>query len=229
MEQQEEKVTAHQKIRKFISRYAKPAGLFLIGVLVLFIAVEIYNYAKDKQIEKATVAIEDIQDRFAEAVKALGDAEPTLDKCQSYIDDLDRVYKKYPKEYAGHRALFMKADILYTVKDFEKAASCYKEFAAKYPKSYDAPIAIFNTGACYEGAGKLAEAEAEYLKVLNNYVGSYAFMPKLIFTLGRVCELSQRYADAEKYYNQLADKYSGSSYYLYAQDRIILMKAKGQL
>ena len=61
MEQQEEKVNAHQKIQKFIAKYAKPAGIFLIGVLVLFVIVQIFNYANAKKIEKATMAIEDIQ------------------------------------------------------------------------------------------------------------------------------------------------------------------------
>ena len=54
-------------------------------------------------------------------------------------------------------------------------------------------------------------------------------MPKLIFSLGRLCEAPARYAEAEKYYNQLAEEYSGSNYFQYAQDRIILMHAKGQL
>ena len=57
----------------------------------------------------------------------------------------------------------------------------------------------------------------------------YAMMPKLVFTLGRLAEGSQKYADAEKYYNQITEEYPDSNYSLYGQDRIILMKAKGQI
>ena len=227
--EQEEKVTAHQKIRKFIAKYAKPAGFFLIGVLVLFIVVEIFNYANARKIEKATMAIEDIQNRYVEASEADKSENPSFDAYKSYITELDGVIAKYPKEYAGRRALLLKGDIYFRFKDYDNAAESYKKFAADYPKSYDAPIAIYNTGVCYESTGKLKEAESEYLKIYNSYKGSYALMPKLIFSLGRLAEAGQRYADAEKYYNQLAEEYSGSYYNQYAQDRIILMHAKGQL
>ena len=227
--EQEEKVNAHQKIRKFIAKYAKPAGIFLIGVLVLFIVVEIFNYANAKRVEKSTMAVEDIQNRYVEASEADKSENPSFDAYKSYITELDGVIAKYPKEYAGRRALLLKGDIYFRFKDYDNAAEAYKRFAVDYPKSYDAPIAIFNTGVCYESTGKLKEAEAEYLKIYNNYKGSYALMPKLIFSLGRLAEADKRYAEAEKYYNQLAEEYTGSYYYQYAQDRIILMHAKGQL
>ena len=220
--EQEEKVTAHQIIRKFIAKYAKPAGIFLIGVLVLFVIVQIFNYANTRKIEKATMAIEDIQNRYVEAFDANKDDNPSFEAYKSYITELDGVIAKYPKEYAGRRALLLKGDIYFRFKDYDNAAEAYKKFASDYPKSYDAPIAIYNTGVCYESTGKAKEAEAEYLKIYNNYKGSYALMPKLIFSLGRL-------AEAEKYYNQITDEYSGSNYSQYAQDRIILMHARGEL
>lgn len=226
---EEEKVGAHQKIKNFIAKYAKPAGIFLIGVLVLFIVVQIFNYASAKKIEKATMAIEDIQNRYVEASEADESENPSFDAYKSYITELDGVIAKYPKEYAGRRALFLKGDIYFRFKDYDKAAEAYKKFAADYPKSYDAPIAICNAGVCYENTGKVKEAEAEYLKIYNNYKGSYALMPKLIFSLGRIAEAEKRYAEAEKYYNQISEEYSGSNYSQYAQDRIILMHARGQL
>ena len=229
MEQQEEKVTAHKKIRDFIAKFAKPAGIFLICVLVLFIVVQIFNYANAKRVEKSTMAVEDIQNRYVEASDADKSENPSFDAYKSYITEPDGVIAKYPKEYAGRRALFLKGDIYFRFKDYDNAAEAYKKFAADYPKSYDAPIAIYNTGVCYESTGKVKEAEAEYLKIYNNYKGSYALMPKLIFSLGRLAEADQRYADAEKYYNQIAEEYSGSNYNQYAQDRVILMHAKGQL
>ena len=229
MEQQEEKTNAHQKIQKFIAKYAKPAGIFLIGVLVLFVIIQIFNYANAKKIEKATMAIEDIQNRYVEASEADKSEEPSFDAYKSYITELDGVIAKYPREYAGRRALLLKGDIYFRFKDYDNAAEAYKKFASDYPKSYDAPIAIYNTGVCYESTGKAKEAEAEYLKIYNNYKGSYALMPKLIFSLGRLAEADKRYADAEKYYNQITEGYSGSNYSQYAQDRIILMHAKGEL
>ena len=38
-------------------------------------------------------------------------------------------------------------------REYEKAATVYSEFAARFPDSYDAPIAIYNTGVCYENLG----------------------------------------------------------------------------
>lgn len=229
MEQQEEKVSAHLKIQRFIAKYAKPAGIFLVCVLILFIVVQVFNSANARKIEKSTMAVEDIQNRYVDASEADKSENPTLDSYQSYITELDGVIAKYPKEYAGRRALLLKGDIYFRFKEYDKASEAYKKFALDYPKSYDAPIAIYNTGVCYESTGKIKEAEAEYLKIYNNYKGSYALMPKLIFSLGRLCEATERYAEAEKYYNQLAEEYSGSNYFQYAQDRIILMHAKGQL
>lgn len=228
--QQEEKPNAHQRIRKFISKYTKPAAVFLAAVLVVFVVVEIINFANAKKAEKATAIIEDIQDRYIEAVQAEEDPDKiAMSKYQSYLDEIDGVIAEYPKEYAGLRALFMKGDMLYSFREYEKAAAVYSEFAARFPDSYDAPIAIYNTGVCYENLGKTAEAEAEYLKIYNNYKEDYAMMPKLVFTLGRLAEGSQKYADAEKYYNQITEEYPDSNYSLYGQDRIILMKAKGQI
>lgn len=228
--QQEEKPNAHQKIRKFISKYAKPAAVFLAAVLVLFVVVEVINFANEKKAEKATALIEDIQTRLADALKEEQDiSKLSLAKYQSYLDEIDGVIAEYPKEYAGLRALFMKGDMLYSFREYDKAAAAYSEFAAKYPDSYDAPIAIYNVGVCYENLGKNAEAEAEYLKIYNNYKDDYAMMPKLVFTLGRLAENSQKYSDAEKYYNQITAEYPESNYSLYGQDRIILMKSKGQL
>lgn len=227
--QQEEKVSAHQKIGRFIAKFAKPAGIFLAGVLVLFVFIEIFNYANSRKAEKATLVIEDIQTRYMDAISTDKSEKPSLDAYTSFITELDGVIAKYPKEYAGRRALFFKGEIFYNCMDFEKAAVAYTQFAEKYSNSYDAPISIFNTGICYENLGKTAEAEAEYLKIYNKYKKDYALMPKLVFSLGRLAENSQRYAEAEKYYNQIADEYSESNYSLYAQDRIILMKAKGLL
>lgn len=225
--QQEEKLTAHQVIRNFISKYAKPAGFFFIAILIVFVIIQIVGVANDKKNVKATLAIEDIQSRYVQTLQENENA--TFDTVQPYIEELNGVIVKYPKLYAGRRALFLKGDIYYRFDKFQEAAGVFSDFAGKFQDSYLAPICIANTGACYEKMGKPAEAEAEYLKIYNSYRGEYALMPKVIFALGRLNETNGKYADAEKYYQMITDDYSDSNFSLYAQDRIILMKTKGLL
>lgn len=224
MQQQEEKITAQQRILRFMSKYAKIFGSCLIGILLFFVIFEIFNFANNKEIEKSTLLIEDIQERYQAFIGS--EEKSDISAVTKFIDELDGVIEKYPKRYAGRRALFMKGDIFYKFEDFEKAAESFALFAEKFPKSYLAPICIYNTGVCYENLDRIDEAKKEYQRIYDNYKGEYAFMPKVLFSLGRIAETGKNYADAEKYYDLIAEEFPESSYSLYAQDRIILMKAK---
>ncbi len=224
----QDEITGKDKIlnslNSFLSNYSKIIIIFsvLIVIAVSSIAVSI-NFKSGKN-EESALAIEKIQTDYSNLLSEK-DGDLSDDDIKKIIDSLDSLIKEYPSFYAGQRAVFMKGNIYFARKEYEKSSESFKAYAERYSDTYLAPIALYNSGVCSEELGNYDEALKTYESVKDKYSDSYPDIPGILFSIGRLSESSENYDKALKSYSEIVDNYSNSGWTNFARDRIIYLKA----
>ena len=224
----QEEVTGKQKFLNKLNNFLSNNSKILIAVsfllVIAIISIAVSGTYKSGKNEESALAVEAIQKEYADLVSESGKDIPE-DKINSIISSLDSLIEKYPSFYAGQRAMFMKGDIYFARKDYDKASSAFKSFSEKYPDTYLSPISLYNSAVCNEELGKTSEALAIYEDVKEKYSESYPDIPGILFSIGRLSEASENYEKASDSYNDIVDNYPNSGWTNFARDRIIYLKA----
>lgn len=231
--QHHEELTFKQKLLKSISDFLSSKWIFLIiliaGILVFAIGATVYNEIRSSINEKATVLIEEIEDSYTAVAGMESDDSGKSVKITEILKSLDDVIDNYSTFYAAQRALFLKGDVLFQDKQYDKASEIFNNFAEKYKKSYLAPIALNNAAVCYENTDQNDKAIDTYKKIESVYASEYPDISHVIFSLGRLYEKKEDYKTSADYYNLITSKYTNSDWTNFARDRIIYLKSAGKI
>lgn len=226
----QEEMKGKQKLLNSLNSFLTKNSKILIAIfavlIISFISLALFSSMKSTKNEESALAIEKIQNRYAE-VLGKSEEESYNAELDKIIESLDSVIDIYSSYYAEQRAIFLKGDILFARKDFDKAASAYKSYADKFTKTYLAPIALYNSGVCAEETGKFKNAIEIYETVVDKYNKSYPDISRVIFSIARLYETTENYDKAFENYTELVDNYKNSGWTNFARDRIIYLKASG--
>ena len=224
----QEEITGKEKflnsLNSFLAQYSRILIIISVLIVTAVISIAVSGTFKSGKNEESAMAIEKIQTEYTDLL-AEKENEPADEDINKIIASLDTLIKDYSSYYAEQRAVFMKGDIYFTNKDFEKAAASFNEYAEKFPKTYLAPIALYNSGICSEELGKTDEAVKIYESVKEKYAGSYPGIAGILFSIGRLSESTKDYEKALSSYNDIVDNYVNSGWTNIARDRIIYLKA----
>ena len=224
----QEEITGKQRfmnsLNSFLAQYSKILIIISVLLVIAIISIAVSGTFKSEKNEESALAIEKIQTEYTELLTEKG-AEAADEDFDKIIASLDSVIAEYPSYYAEQRAVFMKGDIYFSRDNFEKAAASFKEFAEKFPKTYLAPIALYNSAVCSEELGKSADAVKIYESVKDKYSDSYPDIAGILFSIGRLSESANDYDKALASYNDIVDNYTNSGWTNFARDRIIYLKA----
>jgi TolA-binding protein len=206
-------------------RYALWTILILIAVfLVVYFAWTQWN---TKRAADSTLAAEAVQDQYDKwNSESNADKKATLEK--ALMDGVDQLVARYPRHYGGERGLYIRANVFFADKSWEKAAGDYQELAKRFPQSYLAPISLFEAGVCLEQKGDKAGAQALYMRVTDGYKDSAA-APRALFDAARLDEDKGAFEDAQKKYDTLGTSFASSQWTTLAKNRIIALKVAGKI
>ncbi len=224
----QEEIKGKQKLinslNNFLLKNSKILIIILILLIITIISIAVTGTYKSGKNEESALAIEKIQTEYSE-LQSEKNGELSDDDINSIITSLDSVIEKFPSYYAEQRALFMKGDVYFTQKNYEKAFESFKAYSDKYTDTYLSPIALFNSGVCSEELDNLTQAIDIYESLLKKYRKSYPDIPGIIFSIARLYETTENYVKAHENYTELVDNYKNSGWTNFARDRIIYLKA----
>jgi TolA-binding protein len=200
--------------------------LALLGIIiVVVVGLAIWSDVKTKRLESSTQQIEAIQEKYELWASESDDAKKA-EKEKELTSALEDVLTKYPKLYAGQRALFIRGQMAFEKKEWDSAASFYLELKKIFPKSYLASISLVNAAVAYEEKGDTDKAIEMYKLFVESYKEENPDTARIFFSLGRLYEEKNDKENALKYYNDLSENYPDSDWTKFAKSRIIYLETR---
>lgn len=134
-------------------------------------------------------------------------AQGETEKAIALIDNY--VHKNSQSGFADQ--LFLKkCEIFYSMRDYQKAKSAYKEFIAYFPKSKFIADAYYWVGKCAQNLSLIDEAIFNYKTVFNTYT-SNEIVPAAVIEMGNIYNSQKRYSETISLYEQALTRLKGSS------------------
>ncbi|MFA6507890.1 MAG: tetratricopeptide repeat protein, partial [Treponemataceae bacterium] len=140
------------------------------------------------------------------------------------IADLKKVSIK--KGYAAARALSITASVYADKKEWAEAEKNWLEAAQVDPKSYLAPIALYNAAAAAEERGDNKKALELYNRCAGEFKDSFPLAPRALFATGRINEDLKDFTTANAAYKKIIEQWPNDSWTKLAHSRIISIAAK---
>ena len=226
-----------EPLRRRISNFlAHTVDRFRIALLVVLIAAAaflvgyfVYNEINKKLIYDSTL---DCGRRAGPATRS-GRQKRTPPRRRRWRrtsrTSLNRLIARYPRQYGGQRGLFLRADLNYAKKAWDAALKDYETLAARFPKSYLAPVSLFNAARLRRGKGRHGRGAEAVRAGLHQPTRTRRWRPARIFNAGRIDEAKGAWADAQKKYEQMDSLYSQSVWTKLAKNRLVELKVQGKI
>ena len=220
-------LTTKQKFLKrfsdFLQRF-KTIAIIILSVIVAFIIGFAVVSEVNKSIEeKSTSMTEQIQKDFDSRTNSADeDRKDSLES--SILEQVEAVLEKYPKKYAGQRALFIRGNLYFGREEWDSAHDDYILLAERFPGSYLAPVALINGAVAMEESDQPEKALEIYQSILETYRKNTPEIPRILFSVGRIQELLGAKEAALDTYNDLLDNFSSSSWTNLSRNRIIYLE-----
>ena len=136
---------------------------------------------------------------------------------------LEEIIKKFPRLYASQRAHFLKGSVYFQVGQWDLSARSFQQISEQFPKSYLASIGLINAAVAKEEEAAYAEAITLYEQVVAEYQETSPEIARVLFSLGRLYEVTGNSEIAKEQYNTIIDRHSNSSWTNLARNRIIVL------
>jgi TolA-binding protein len=223
-----------EPLRRRINHFlARTLDRFRVALLVIILAAAaflvgyfIYGEISKKLAYDSTALAEAAQSNY-DAWQAESDAAKKATLAKDLLAQLGTLVSRYPRQYGGQRGLFLRADVHYADKAWDEALKDYQALADHFPKSFLAPISLFNAGICAEEKGDTGAALGLYVRA-EGYKDS-TVAPRAMFNAGRLQEGKQDWAAAQKTYESIDTSYGQSVWNKLAKNRLIQLKVRGNI
>lgn len=220
-----EKIALKSKLSLAIQKNSKILLGALSIIVLVVIGLLIFNSQQLKNLENYTQQIEVIQDDYA-GLSILTDENEKIESEKEILINLDTLIESSPKNYALQRALFIRANIYYNNKDWDKSIKDFKLIASDFSNSYLSPISLINAASAFEESNRIDEAIETYQSVILNYSTISPEIPNIYFSIGRLYEQKEDTKSALVEYNNLVDTFPDSNWTNLARSRIIYLESK---
>jgi tetratricopeptide (TPR) repeat protein len=199
----------------------------LIAIAVFLVGWFIWGAVNQRISAEATLKAEQAQTLYSQWVSE-ADTTKKADLERKLLADLDGIIARYPRQYGAQRALLLRADLRYELKDWSKAEPDYRTLARRFPQSYLAPTALYDAAVCLEEESKPAEARALYAEVATKWKDN-SLAPRALFDAGRLAEGAGDWTAAQQYYDQIDAEWPTSQWDALAKNRLIALKVAGKI
>jgi len=220
-----EKATIKQKLTLLIQKNSLLLVAVITIITLVVIGLLIYNSIQIKNLEKYTQEIETIQDKYTN-LSSSTDETNKKESINKIIEELDSLIDRSPKNYAFQRALYIRGNLYYQNKEWDKAIEDFKSIFSIFPNSYLAPISLINAATAYEDSNKIDDAIETYILLISKYSNISPEIPNIYFSLGRLYEQKDDNKAALVEYNNLVDIFPDSNWTNLARSRIIYLESR---
>ena len=221
-----EKPGIKERISLFLHRGRYVFWSFFGTAAVLLAGYFLYTEIDRSRRERSTVLVEEAAAQLEEwKAEPPGENRDNLEK--SLGEKLDLILRKYPRQYADQRARMVQASVLVAGEKWEQAATTYLGLAGAFPRSYLAPMALFDAAVCLENAKDEEGAIDAYGRIIDRHAKSY-LAPHALFSRGRLYEAIGELDKAKADYTSLSDNHPSSNWTSFAKNRILALKIKGR-
>jgi len=217
-------VTFSENLVSFIQRFRKSIVIFAAAVLGLItiaaVAVSIIDGNRIKNIEK----VENYVVRYDEA-RGISDEGKKTAAMTALVDELS-VFASASNGYASARAYMALASIHADMKDWSEAETAWVAAAAELPKSYLAPVALYNAASAAEEKGDADKAIVLYNRCINEFGKSFPLAPRAYLALGRIHEEKNDPVSAADAYMKIVELWPNDNWTKLANSRILSLADK---
>jgi len=213
-----------EKLNGFVQKNRRILVVALIAVVVILIGFIASLSLRDK-LQAAAFSKLDGLDRRYEALKPYvgsdkADAASKQADITTLLNDLAAFQKKY-SGFAAAKAYGISADIYGTQKNWAEAGKAWSASAKAAPRSYLAPVSIFNAAVVQEEQGNIDAAIDLYTQTLS-YESSFPAAARAQFSIGRLQESKKDKDAALTAYKNLVSKWPNDPLWAnLAQSRIM--------
>lgn len=194
-------------------------GGIVVAIVVLVVTITVIDATKVQAIEQ----VESFSERY-DKIRFESDDAKKDKELTALIDEL-KSFASFHSAYAGARALNILAGIYADKKDWSEAEKAWASIAEKLPKSYLAPVALYNAATAAEERGDFVKAIELYSKTVDIYGDEFPLAPRAYFALGRLQETQKNSTAAIAAYQKLVEKWPTDSWTKLAQSRILFITA----
>jgi tetratricopeptide (TPR) repeat protein len=211
----------NDRLIDFIQRNRKILLAALLCVVVLFVGlvagISVWGGLQTKAIGK----VEGFRERY-EALRAEINEPSKEEEVLALVDDL-KTFVSGSGSYAGARAYSLLGAIYWEKKSWSEAQEAWTAAARKAPKTYLAPVSLFNAAVAAEEQGNTETAMALYAecKEFSNFPAA----ARAQFALGRLEESLNNHDAAIAAYQELINTWQSERDWVnLAQSRIIALR-----
>lgn len=218
----EQKKTASEKVAGVLAKYR----FFFIGIIVACIVVSIVLgivlTVMDSSKEKALSQLDKIVYSLTQA--SSDELEAAQDKA---LPEILELAEGSGGKVVSVRANMVAAEIYFSRQQWQEACDAWLAAASKDEKAYTAAVCYFNAAVAYEEMGNNEEALVNYEKVLLD--SECLFVPRALFSLGRINESLSDYETASVWYTKLVDEYPSDNWTTLAKSRLIELEVESKI
>lgn len=215
------------------SKFSERLGMFiqknrtvlLTIIIVVFVGIAgigtVYAVVQSSE-KKAAAAVEALSDRYEE-LRVVQDDPKNEEKIASLLVDLKKAGEG--KDFTAARALSIAATVYADKKEWAEAEKHWISAAAASPKSYLAPISLYNAAAAAEERGDGKKALELYAQCVDAYKDGFPLAPRALFATGRIHEELKDFAAANSAYKKIIDQWPNDGWTKLAHSRILSIAA----
>ena len=212
------------KLNEFVQKNRKVLILALIVVVVILVGFIVSLTVRDTVRASAFSRLDGLDRRYQALKQYIGsDKADAADKqadITALLNDLGAFQKKN-SGFAAAKAYSMSADIYGAQKNWTEAGNAWSASAKAAPKSYLAPVSIFNAAVVQEEQGNIDAAIDLYTQAMG-YTANFPAAARAQFSVGRLQESKKNKDAALTAYKNLVSKWPNDPLWAnLAQSRIM--------
>lgn len=212
-------------IGDLIQKNRKALLASVIVVLVAFAAVAAGVTIAETMNEKAIVKAEGFAEEY-DTVRAEADEAKKASASADLVASL-AAFSSSARGYAKARSYAILATVHADLKAWKEAEAAWLASADALPKSYLAPVGIYNAAACAEESGDTEKALSLYQRCADEYGDDFALAGRAMFAVGRINEQSGNAAAALAAYQKILDTWpNDENWTKLANSRIIFLSSR---
>ena len=213
-----EKVKFSELLVDFLQKRRVILISFLIAIFVILAGIGIVLTLIETAQIKAIARVETLSERYDE-IRTLTDEIKKKEAIDSLLEELKSASNE--NDLPSARSLSIIATIHADMKDWTEAEKAWIASAEAAPKSYLAPISLYNAATAAEDRGDSSSALALYTRCIEEYSSNYPLTARVYFSIGRISEQINDIQGATAAYKKIVDGWPNEGWTKLANSRIL--------
>lgn len=213
-------------IVNFVQRNRKSLVIVCSAIVASLVVFSLVVALAESSRLKAIVEVDALSRRYDE-IRFLGDETAREASVTALIGELS-VFAAKHGSFAGAKAYAVLAGIQADRKEWTEAEASWTAAAAKSPKSFMAPVSLYNAATAAEERGDLGRAIELYTRSAEEYAAVFPLAARAYFAVGRLYEERRDQAAAIAAYKKIVDTWPNDNWTKPANSRILALSLSAE-